>query len=656
MDYVFLEILNMSFTASFVILFVLMARLFLKKAPKLFSYALWSVVLFRLICPFSFESMLSILPINSNPIPMEILYDKTPQIDSGIPFINQVINPMIPAPDPIYVSSVNPLQIWTTVARVLWLGGFFLMICYSVYSFLRLKKHLQESVHVRENIYLVETIESPFVVGLIHPKIYLPTNLSETEQSYILLHEQTHIKRKDHLVKFLSFFVLCLHWFNPLVWLAFFMSSKDMEMACDENVIKTIGNGVKKEYSTTLLSFAINKRMVRATPLAFGEGDTKQRIKNVLNYRKPTFWVSTLATLLVVVVAMGLMVNPKKQEEVVWGNSAKDVYNQYVLLLAANDIEGMRTLTPTLNPPSLELQNQWKQMKISDIELLSEDVRTDKAEFEFRVNVSQVADGFDSWNKGTSTQYLYVEKSSMGWYVESHRTQRRSQEELKQWWSQSNLVQGSGASAQELWNARTPYVGDNTAISHLLGLLPIPTTLTHNSFELLTSDQERGIHWLLDAKDESYSKEDLDQAVLLFYALVDNLEDLTIRVSHDQGEAIFQYHRPWINEWVGGDIKDYGLSVNSIEDLMNKKIIQPLSAMRPMVRVEGVLYMDTNKIMSEGEYDYETIGQIDSEVETTMIPQENNQSNFHGIGAKYAYDGENLVVWINEKWILFELE
>ena len=308
LDAIFLQVLNMSFTASFVILFVLIARLLLKRAPKAFSYSLWGVVLFRLICPFSFESILSLLPVNAKPIPEAIVYAATPEVDTGLSALNRAVNSVLPAATPH--ASANPMQITVFLGRTLWLLGIAILFCYSVVSLFRLKKRLKGSVHERENIYLSDALGAPFVLGFIAPKIYLPSSLKDEEKQHILLHEQTHIHRQDHIIKMLSFFVLCLHWFNPLVWAAFFLSGKDMEMACDEAVIKRLGSGIKKNYSASLLALATRRHAVCGVPLAFGEGSAKSRIKNILRYKKPVVWVLLVLAAVVLMLSFGLFLNP----------------------------------------------------------------------------------------------------------------------------------------------------------------------------------------------------------------------------------------------------------------------------------------------------------------------------------------------------------
>lgn len=308
MEALFLRILNMSFTASFIILVVLAARLLLKKAPKAISYSLWSLVLFRLVFPFSFESVLSILPINTNPLPLDIAYSAIPKIDSGIAALDKAVNSSLPAAQP--AASVNPLQVWLFAGTILWLLGIAILLVYGFVSLIQLRKRLHGAINSSDNIYLADNLEMPMVFGLFRPKIYLPSGLSEDEKSYICLHEQLHIKRFDHGIKLLSFAVLCLHWFNPLVWLAFFLSGKDMEMSCDEAVIGRLGNGIKKDYSSSLLSLSSGHRILGGTPLAFGEGDAGGRIRNILNYKKPALWVIALILVFCLAGGIACLANP----------------------------------------------------------------------------------------------------------------------------------------------------------------------------------------------------------------------------------------------------------------------------------------------------------------------------------------------------------
>jgi beta-lactamase regulating signal transducer with metallopeptidase domain len=314
MSELFLTVLNMSLMASYVILFVILVRLFLKKAPKFISYALWSVVAFRLIIPFSFESMFSLMPRNTNavPIPHDIIYQQSPKINSGLEVVDSFVSQSLPVPT--VGSSVNPLQIYVEIGANIWLLGIIALLVYSFVSILILKRQLKSAQLIENNIFEAKNLKTPFVLGFIKPKIYLPVGLKGEERSYILLHEQIHINRKDHIIKILAFFVLSTHWFNPLVWIAFMLMSTDMELSCDERVLKLMNADIKKPYANSLLSLAAGRHILNSSPLAFGEGNVKGRIKNVLKYKKPKLWVIIVSIIIVTVGGIGLMLNPEAKE------------------------------------------------------------------------------------------------------------------------------------------------------------------------------------------------------------------------------------------------------------------------------------------------------------------------------------------------------
>lgn len=316
------RIWNMSIAASVVIVFVLAARLLLKKAPKVFSYALWSVVLFRLLCPFSIPTGFSLLALTDAPIRQtaahttqvqyvqpDLVHTEFPQVDLPVPGVSQAVNQALPQGEEQLVA--DPLEAPVALLTLGWMAGMALMAVYSVLSMLRLRRRLVEAVPLRDNIYLADHIASPFVLGVLRPKIYLPSTLSAEEQKYIILHEQYHIKRLDHLVKLLAFLALCIHWFNPLVWLSFFLAQKDMEMSCDEAVLQTLGGHIRADYSASLLSLSTGRRVVGGTPLAFGEGNAKGRIQNLLTWNKPRKWVVALAALVCVAVVASCGTNPE---------------------------------------------------------------------------------------------------------------------------------------------------------------------------------------------------------------------------------------------------------------------------------------------------------------------------------------------------------
>lgn len=311
----FLSIVNMSISASWLVLAVLLLRLLLKKAPKWINILLWGIAGLRLIMPFSFESIFSLIP-SAETISPEIMTNTSPAINMGIPVLNNTINPVInDSFSPEIGASVNPLQILIPIMSVVWLVGVVALLFYTLISFLRLKSKIGTAVLLRDNIFQNENVASPFVLGIIKPKIYLPFNISEQDKELVIAHEKAHIKRKDHFWKPLGFLSLTLHWFNPLVWLGYVLLCRDIELACDEKVVKELDNEQRADYSQALLTCSINRRMIAACPLAFGEVSVKDRVKSVLSYKKPAFWVIVVAVIASVAVAVCFLTNPKKDKE-----------------------------------------------------------------------------------------------------------------------------------------------------------------------------------------------------------------------------------------------------------------------------------------------------------------------------------------------------
>ncbi|WP_407652288.1 M56 family metallopeptidase [Acetivibrio straminisolvens] len=311
MSKLFLTVLGMSFTSCYIILFVILVRLLLKKAPKVISYILWGVVAFRLIIPFSFESMFSLVPQSANTIPIqrETVYQYSLPVNIGTEVADSFANEVLPELNT--EASVYPFQNYIKAGTYIWVLGIIVLLIYSLGSVLLIKRNLKSAKLIEQNIYEAENLKTPFVLGMLRPKIYLPVGLNVEERSYILLHEQTHIQRKDHIVKILAFLILSIHWFNPLVWISFMLMSTDMELSCDERVLKEMGEDIKKPYANSLLSLAVGKHIVSSIPLAFGEGNVKGRIKNVLKYKKPRFWIIFVGFMVVITVSICLLSNPK---------------------------------------------------------------------------------------------------------------------------------------------------------------------------------------------------------------------------------------------------------------------------------------------------------------------------------------------------------
>ena len=307
---IFLKIVNMSISASWLVLAVLLLRLVLKKAPKWVSVLLWGFVAVRLICPFTMESVLSLIP-SAETVSPEIMMDWTPEISTGIGSVDTVINPIITqtfAPNP--ATSANPLQILIPVAGILWLTGIAAMLLYTAVSYFLLRRRVATAVLLRNNIYQSENVASPFVLGIIKPKIYLPFRMDGKNLEHVIAHEEAHIRRKDHWWKPFGFVFLALHWFNPLMWLGYILLCRDIELACDEKVIKEMDNENRADYTQALVACSVNRRRIAACPLAFGEVGVKERVKSVMHYRKPGFWIFFVTVVICVVVALCFLTNP----------------------------------------------------------------------------------------------------------------------------------------------------------------------------------------------------------------------------------------------------------------------------------------------------------------------------------------------------------
>lgn len=313
MNELFLKIINMSISASWLVLAVLIFRLILKKVPKWVNVLLWGIVAIRMICPFSFESALSLIP-SAETIPLDIEMAAKPTIDSGVPAINSVVNPVLSsfAPPQHVLTSANPLQIWIPILNIIWLVGVSTFLLYTAVSYWRLRRKVDTSVRYKDNIFQSENVSSPFVLGIIKPRIYLPFNMNGQDLEHVVAHEQAHIRRRDHWWKPLGFLLLTIHWFNPLMWLAYVLLCRDIELACDEKVIKELDNEQRADYAQALVVCSVNRPMIAACPLAFGEVGVKDRVKSVMNYKKPAFWVIIIAVIACVIVAVCFLTNPKQ--------------------------------------------------------------------------------------------------------------------------------------------------------------------------------------------------------------------------------------------------------------------------------------------------------------------------------------------------------
>ena len=310
MNVLFLKIINMSISASWLVMAVLILRLVLKKAPKWVNVLLWGIVAVRLICPFSFESTLSLIP-SAETFPEKVISGPSFDVQTGITPVDNRINDYLGDRyfEGVTVPANNGNHMMNILSMV-WMIGILLLIAYTVISYWRLHREIDTAVRYKDNLFQSENVSSPFVLGLIKPRIYLPFNMNGHDLEHVVAHERAHIRRKDHWWKPLGFLLLTIHWFNPFMWLSYVLLCRDIELACDEKVIRELGNEQRADYTQALVACSINRRTIAACPLAFGEVGVKERVKSVMNYKKPAFGIVLLAVIACVGVAVCFLTNP----------------------------------------------------------------------------------------------------------------------------------------------------------------------------------------------------------------------------------------------------------------------------------------------------------------------------------------------------------
>lgn len=360
MDDVFLKLVNLSISASWLILAVLVLRVVLKKAPKWVMPLLWGVVALRLVCLFSIESALSLIP-SAETIPSEIVTETREPVLYEQATLDIVTNPTLPSAAEVPVGvSRQQAQVDFNIYSILWLAGMAALLVHALVSAGRLKRKLATAILLRDNIYESEFVDSPFVFGVVKPNIYLPMHMDEGTAAYVIAHERAHLARRDHWWKVLGYLVLALHWFNPLVWVAYILFCRDIELACDEKVVKGLDGAARADYSQALLSCAAPKRAVAACPLAFGEGNIKTRVKSALHYKKPAFWVAAAAVLAVVIVAVCFLTNPRSERgSLVWAQklNAADVASIELYVPAEGEARQYKKLDTEEMAQAVELIN-----------------------------------------------------------------------------------------------------------------------------------------------------------------------------------------------------------------------------------------------------------------------------------------------------------
>ena len=401
---IFIKILNMSISASYLIIAVIAARLVLKRAPKALFCALWLLVAVKLVFPFSIKSMFSLVP-NTQPIASDIMYETVPEINTGSSIIDTPVNNYMQqnmAPQP--QNSVNPLQIASMTGACIWLAGMAVLLGYLVFSTLRLKHKVKDAVPYEFEgikIYRTDAIDTPFLLGVINPGIYIPYSIKENSLKYVVFHENAHKKRYDYLIKPIGYLLLAVYWFNPIIWAAYCLLCRDIELACDEKVIKDLGVDSRCEYSEALLDCAVSRRTIAACPVAFGEIGIKTRVKNILNYRKPTFWIVTAAVAICVIVPVCFMTQKKDEAQDKDKTRENDISVSEVV-----NIDDSKVFKLSL-PAELAQKMQWKSQ--DGMELAFYDSNgADKIGTMTVMESSKVHDAFNSTLNPNAGEYYAI--------------------------------------------------------------------------------------------------------------------------------------------------------------------------------------------------------------------------------------------------------
>lgn len=389
MENIFLKLLNMSISAGWLVLAVILVRFLFKKAPRWSVCLLWAMVALRLIFPFSIESALSLIP-STETVPDEFLFPGIPEIHTGVSSLNSVINPIIGetlAPNPM--TSANPSQILTAIASRVWILGIIVMMLYAVISYIRIKVKVRISAPKEKGIYITDGINTPFILGVVRPKIYLPSAMEEENTGYVIAHEKAHLSRFDHLWKPLGYLLLSIYWFNPLLWVAYILLCRDIEVACDEKVVRKMGEENKKAYSEALLSCSVPRRIIAACPLAFGEVGVKARIKGVLSYKKPAFWIIIAALVTSAIIAVCFLTDPP----------SKNIPDTITIVDSGSDVEGIsieiKEIDLTGTQPYIEVV--WKNKTAKKITFGDP----------FHILKSQIKDGKEEWKNCRATETMW---------------------------------------------------------------------------------------------------------------------------------------------------------------------------------------------------------------------------------------------------------
>ena len=636
MNELFLKIVNMSISASWLVLVVLILRFVLKKAPKWVNILLWGIVAIRLICPFSFESALSLIP-SAETFPEKVISGPSFDVQTGITPVDNRINDYLGDRyfEGVTVPANNGNNIMT-ILTIVWTIGILLLVAYTVISYWRLRRKVDTAVRYKDNIFQSENVKSPFVLGIIKPRIYLPFNMNGQDLEHVVAHEQAHIHRKDHWWKPFGFLLLTIHWFNPLMWLAYVLLCRDIEFACDEKVIKELGNEQRADYTQALVVCSVNRRMIAACPLAFGEVGVKDRVKSVMNYKKPAFWGVVLAVIVCVFVAVCFLTNPvtknngtdgtvtewfdylEPPDEMVWDGRLEinlpefpDVTFRWtygeMMAVTGNEITSLYTGMPIWNAYFCDLTGDGLPELCSTISWGS-------GMIDNRVTIYDYANGasYELSDRGYFDFTLRFNEADGYLYVDKKKYNTDELVETGRLVFKNNCIQIEGFSNE-----------------------------AHQVFQAEILEDHNG-YYLVKPVEGSWELNSADRI------------EVPIRNAHPSPE-------PEIGdvieiEYSGEILETYPAR---IADVYGIKVIKQTETwdLIPMVMVNGTLYLDTgheSKIEARcGVMD----GEITSQVDGNKQPSVDNQSNFGtGYGYQYGATEGTIELFMNGKWWIFATE
>ena len=636
MNELFLKIVNMSISASWLVLVVLILRFVLKKAPKWVNILLWGIVAIRLICPFSFESALSLIP-SAETFPEKVISGPSFDVQTGITPVDNRINDYLGDRyfEGVTVPANNGNSIMT-ILTIVWTIGILLLVAYTVISYWRLRRKVDTAVRYKDNIFQSENVKSPFVLGIIKPRIYLPFNMNGQDLEHVVAHEQAHIHRKDHWWKPFGFLLLTIHWFNPLVWLAYVLLCRDIELACDERVIKELGNEQRADYTQALVACSVNRRMIAACPLAFGEVGVKDRVKSVMNYKKPAFWGVVLAVIVCVFVAVCFLTNPvtknngtdgtvtewfdylEPPDEMVWDGRLEinlpefpDVTFRWtygeMMAVTGNEITSLYTGMPIWNAYFCDLTGDGLPELCSTISWGS-------GMIDNRVTIYDYANGasYELSDRGYFDFTLRFNEADGYLYVDKKKYNTDELVETGRLVFKNNCIQIEGFSNE-----------------------------AHQVFQAEILEDHNG-YYLVKPVEGSWELNSADRIVV-------PISNAHPSPEPEIGDVIEIEYSGEILETYPARIADvYGIKV--IKQTETWDLI-------PMVMVNGTLYLDTgheSKIEARcGVMD----GEITSQVDGNKQPSVDNQSNFGtGYGYQYGATEGTIELFMNGKWWIFATE